>query len=212
MSPKLPGALGVATPEDHELVDDAALRGLGFFDIDLSGRSAESVEFDQCRFRNADLGGVSLVRAAFTDCLFENGNLANLRVQTSSMRRAGLSASRMTGVHWVDGVLRDVTVSECRADLTSFRFTRFNNVVFEGCNLTRADFQNADVSGVQFIGCDLTGAQFSQATMAGTRFSNCALAGIGGVASFAGAILANQDLIALSHALAAALGIRIEDA
>jgi hypothetical protein len=38
------------------------------------------------------------------------------------------------------------------------------------------------------------------------------LAGIGGVASFAGAIVANQDLVALSYALAAALGIRIEGA
>jgi uncharacterized protein YjbI with pentapeptide repeats len=126
------------------------------------------------------------------------------------MLRVRLSGARMTGVHWVDGSLRDVTVSECRADLTSFRFTDFHHVVFEGCNLTRADFQSADVSGVRFTNCDLTGAQFSQATMEGTRFTNCVLAGVGGVTSFAGAIVASQDLIGLSYTLAAALGIRIE--
>jgi uncharacterized protein YjbI with pentapeptide repeats len=86
----------------------------------LSGRSAESVEFEQCRFRNADLGKTSLAKATFTDCLFENGNLANLRVEKSSMLRVRLSVLRMTGVHWIDGALRDVVVSECRADLTSF--------------------------------------------------------------------------------------------
>ncbi len=122
------------------------------------------------------------------------------------MLRVRLSMTRMTGVHWIDGLLRDVTVSECQADLTSFRFTDFHNVVFEGCNLNRADFQKTDVSRVKFVNCDLTGAQFSQAKMAGTRFVNCVLAGVGGVTSFKGAIVASGDLVALSYMLATALG------
>jgi uncharacterized protein YjbI with pentapeptide repeats len=68
------------------------------------------------------------------------------------------------------------------------------------------------VGGVQFTNCDLSGAQFSQAKMEGTRFADCVLAGIGGVTSFAGAIVASQDLVGLSHTLAAALGIQIEGA
>ncbi|MEJ3747463.1 pentapeptide repeat-containing protein [Actinomycetes bacterium KLBMP 9797] len=68
------------------------------------------------------------------------------------------------------------------------------------------------MSGVQFTNCDLTGAQFSQATMEGTRFTNCVLAGVGGVTSFTGAIVASQDLVGLSYTLAAALGIQIEGA
>jgi uncharacterized protein YjbI with pentapeptide repeats len=201
----------LATVEDHDLEDEATFRRLEFSGIDLSGRSAESLEFEQCRFRgNADLSGMTLGRSSLTDCLIEQCNLANLRVEKSSMLRVRLSVARMTGVHWIDGFLRDVTVSECRADLASFRFTDFHHVVFEGCNLTRADFQNADVSGVQFTNCDLSGAQFSQAKMEGTRFSDCVLAGVGGVTSFAGAIVASQDLVGLSYTLAAALDIRIE--
>jgi hypothetical protein len=46
--------------------------------------------------------------------------------------------------------------------------------------------------------------------MTGTRFANCDLRGIGGVTSFRGAIVAGHDLIALSHTLAAALGIQID--
>lgn len=212
LKPRPPASWGPATVEDHDFEDEVTYRRLEFSGWDLSGRSAESVEFEQCRFRNVELGGTTLVRSRFADCLFETSNIANLRVDKSSMARVELSVLRMTGVHWIDGMLRDVTVSQCRADLTSFRFTAFHHVVFEGCNLTRADFQNADVSGVQFTGCDLTGAQFSQATMADTRFSNCILAGIGGVTSFAGAIVASGDLVGLSYTLAAALGIRIEDA
>lgn len=211
MKPRPPGSVGVASVEDHDLEDEATFRRLEFAGLDLTGRSAESVEFEQCRFRgNTDLSGTHLAGSSMTDCLIEGCNLANLRVEKSSMLRVKLSVARLTGVHWIDGVLRDVTVSECRADLTSFRFTDFHNVAFDGCNLTRADFQNADVSGVQFTNCDLTGAQFSQATMEGTHFTNCILAGVGGVTSFAGAIVASQDLVGLSYTLAAALGIRIE--
>jgi uncharacterized protein YjbI with pentapeptide repeats len=213
MKPRPPESLDPATVEEHDLEDEATLRRLEFSGIDLSGRSAESVEFAQCRFRgNADLSGVRLGRSSLTDCLIEHCNLANLQAERSSMLRVRLSAARLTGLRWVDGVLRDVAVSECRADLTSFRFTKLHNVAFDGCNLTRADFQNADVSGVRFTDCDLTGAQFSQATMDGTRFSNCVLDGVGGVTSFRGAIVAGQDLVALSYTLAAALGIRIEGA
>jgi uncharacterized protein YjbI with pentapeptide repeats len=105
-----------------------------------------------------------------------------------------------------------VTIAECRADLAVFPFTDFRRVRFEDCNLTRVDFTNADLSGTQFVDCDLTGAQFSNATMTGTRFRGCTLVGIGGVTSFDGAIVAGQDLVALSYTLAAALGIRIEEA
>ena len=151
MKPRLSSSLGEATPAGHALADDVVHRRLGFFDFDLSGRSADSVELEQCRFRNADLSGTSLAGATVRDCLVEHSNLANLRAGKSTMLRVGLSVSRLTGLHWIDGSLRDVKVSQCRADLASFRFSDFHNVVFEGCNLTRSDFQDADVGGVQSV-------------------------------------------------------------
>jgi uncharacterized protein YjbI with pentapeptide repeats len=208
--PASPKSREPATPHLHHFADEATFRGLDFTDADLSGRAAESVEFALCRFANTDFGNTTLGNSTFTDCVFERGNLANLRTEKCGMRRVSLSILRMTGVHWVAGTLRDVTVAQCRADLTSFRFSSFRNVVFEDCNLTRADFQNADLTGVRFHGCDLTAAQFSHATMTGATLSNCELAGIGGVTSFAGAVVSGHDLVGLSYTLAAALGIRIE--
>lgn len=106
---------------------------------------------------------------------------------------------------------RDVLFSDCRADLSSFRFAKFRNVVFRDCNLAEANFQNADLSGVRFERCRLTGAQFSGATMQGTRLSDCELSGVAGVQSFQGAIVATADAQALAYALASAMGITIED-
>lgn len=211
VEPKRPASLDLATVEEHDLDHEATFRRLGFVDLDLSGRSADAVEFEQCRLRGTDLSGATLDGAKFSDCLVESSNLANLRVEKSTLLRVRVSTARMTGVHWVNGSLRDVTFSQCRLDLASFRFSNFRHVVFEGCNLSRADFTNADLGGVRFTDCDLTGAQFSHAKLPGTRFVNCSLAGIGGVTSLAGAIVARADLIALSYTLAGALGIRIED-
>jgi hypothetical protein len=46
--------------------------------------------------------------------------------------------------------------------------------------------------------------------MDGTRFRGCTLVGIAGVTSWAGAVVHHSDLLALSYALAGALGIRID--
>ena len=192
------------------LVDEAVWRGLDVTGGGSSRATATDVEAAGCSFAGVDLTGATLHRAAFTDCRFERGDLANLHAERSSMRRVALARARLTGLQWLDGVLRDVTFTECRADLAAFRFTRFGAVAFDECTLHRADFQNADLTGVCFTGCDLTGAQFSQATMTGTRFVNCDLAGVGGVTSFRGAIVTGHDLATLSHTLAAALGITIE--
>ncbi|MGQ0777497.1 MAG: pentapeptide repeat-containing protein [Pseudonocardiales bacterium] len=210
MNPVRPTSFGLAVLPDHDLESDAAHQGLSFADIDLSGRSAQSVEFTQCRFKDVDLSGTTLGRGVFTDCFFENSNLANLRGEKSSLVRAELSVLRMTGFHWTDGLLRDARFTESRLDLSSFRFTDFVRVQFERCNLTGADFIKADLSGAQFIGCDLTGAQFSQANMEGARFAHCVLVDIGGVTSWQGAFVRSHDLVTLSYTLAAALGIRIE--
>jgi uncharacterized protein YjbI with pentapeptide repeats len=207
-APRLPSSL---TEEDvADLSDEVTFRGMEIGGSGLAAGTATAAEFTGCRFLAADLTGTLLRRSAFTDCRFERSNLANLRTERSRLTRVTLDATRLTGLHWTDGVLRDVAVTGCRADLAVFRFTRFGGVTFDDCNLSRADFQNADLSGVRFTGCDLTGAQFSHATLEGARFAGCDLAGVGGVTSFRGAIVTGNDLMALAHTLAAALGITIE--
>ena len=84
-------------------------------------------------------------------------------------------------------------------------------MTFTDCNLAGADFTDADLRGASFTRCDLTRAQFHNATMTGTRFRACELEGIGGLTSWAGAIVHPDDLLALSYALAGALGITVAE-
>ncbi|MEU9832330.1 pentapeptide repeat-containing protein [Streptosporangium sp. NPDC048047] len=77
----------------------------------------------------------------------ERCDLSNLRAGMSSMHRARVSASRLTGMAWTGCVFREVTFDGCRADLAGFRFSSFENVVFRDCVMPEATFQNADLRG-----------------------------------------------------------------
>jgi uncharacterized protein YjbI with pentapeptide repeats len=208
--PRIPTVLEPASWPEHDLVDEATRHRLDLADLDLSGRHADSVEFQQCRFTRTTLSGAALERASFTDCQVDHCDWANLRVVRSSLVRTEMTGSRFTGVQWIDGHLRHVRWRDCRLDLAAFRFTRFTEVEFVDSTLSRADFTHADLRGAHFVDCDLTAAQFAGANCAGTRFTRCDLAGLGSVASLAGAVLAGTDLTALARSLAGALGIVID--
>src|SRR5262245_36512011 len=127
--PRLPSARPAVVLTDHGMEDEAVYRGLDFCDLDLTGRVARSVEFDGCHFDRADLGGMVLDKGTFVDCLVENCNLANVRADEASLRRVRISVARMTGFQWINGVLRDVALRDCRLDLSTFRFCRLTDVV-----------------------------------------------------------------------------------
>jgi uncharacterized protein YjbI with pentapeptide repeats len=183
---------------------------MAFFDLDLDDRTAETVEFRQSRFRRASLAGSQLQRVRFADCLVEASDWSNLRGDGGTFERVKIVDSRMTGLAWADGLLRDAAFSGCKLDLSNWRFATFDVAAFTDCNLAGADFTSADLRGASFVRCDLSGAQFSNATMEGARFRGCELAGIGGMTSWAGAIVHEDDLLVLAHTMAAALGIAVQ--
>lgn len=191
---------------EHEQTVEAA----AYEEIDLAVGPAEGVVFDRCAFRRTGFAGAHLPGVRLVDCVVETSDLSNLRAEKARFERVKLSGCRATGLAVNDGLLSDVTFDDCKADLTNWRFARFDVVMFENCNLAGADFTEADLRGASFTGCDLSGAQFHRATMAGARFRRCELEGIGGLTNWEGAIVHPDDLLALSYVLAKALGIVVE--
>lgn len=209
--PRLAGTLSPAVFPLHDLRDGGVLLALEYAGADLAGRDVAAVEIDQCRFLGTAWTGTELDRAVISDCVFESCDLANVRAMDCGLLRVTVSGSRMTGLSWAGGSVREAELRSCRMDLVSFRFTTFKHTVFTDCRLTQADFTGADLRSARFERCDLSGTQFSQAQMTGTRFAGCTLNGINGVASMRGAIVHGADALALAYSLASALGISIED-
>lgn len=180
-----------------------------FVDVDLSGGDAEAVEFERCVFRAARLAGARLHRVTISGCVVSSVDWSNVDGTGGTIDGTRVAGSRMTGLSWPDGLVRDAVFEECRLDYSNWRFAAFDAVRFTGCNLGGADFSGADLRGASFAGCDLSGAQFSAATMDGARFRGCDLAGVGGIASFRGARVHRDDLLSLAGVLAADAGIVI---
>ncbi|MBT8226801.1 MAG: pentapeptide repeat-containing protein [Dactylosporangium sp.] len=209
--PDVPSSAEAALLPAGELEPEATYRLLRFANLVLPAQVAEAADFRQCRIRDTDLSDSVLDRSALTDCVIDHSNLANVRAGRGSLARVHIARSRLTGWTWLDGLVRDTTFEECRLDLSGWRFSDFDAVLFRGCNLAKADFTSANLTGARFVDCDLSGAVFDRARMTGTRVENCTLAGIGGVTSWAGAIVRAQDVIAWSIAFAGGLGVRVED-
>ncbi len=209
-APDLPDKLDQAELAEAELTDGATLCGLALTDLDLSDRQAAGAELDQCRCRNVNFGQTRLNRTIIKDVEFDRCDLANLRARECSLSRVAATGTRMTGLTWITGIVRDVTFANCRMDLAFFSATKFINVVFTGCRLDQANFGETELAEVRFDNCDLVGAQFSGARLSETRFSSCDLTGVAGVTSLRGAIMSSSDALALAATFAQALGIRID--
>jgi uncharacterized protein YjbI with pentapeptide repeats len=209
--PDLPADLPSAVPGEHDLTDGDVYEMLAFADVDWSDREAVGAEIEACTFGNVNLSRSRLKRVVIRDVRFDRCDLANLHAHDGSFVRVAITASRMTGLSWLDNHLREVSIDGCRMDLSSFRASTFDNVVFSDCRMGQADFVDADLRGARFDTCDLSGAQFSGARMTGTRFARCDLTGIAGVTSMRGAFITSTDAVALAATLAGALGITLED-
>src|SRR5512132_1586191 len=130
-APRMPDELELAAVDAARVESGEEWRRVRIVDADLPDLAAPGLRFEEARLERVDLGG---------------GRLAHLAL------------SRLTGVSWTEGLVRDTVLSDCRIDLSSFAATRFDQVVFERCLLTQADFQEANLRAVRFVDCDLTEA------------------------------------------------------
>jgi uncharacterized protein YjbI with pentapeptide repeats len=209
--PRPPKALTLGTLDEDDLRDDAAYQAIGFYDLTLTGRSAKTAQFVQCRFNRADLTGTALSGAILTDCLLERTALDHVHADHSVLHRVTLRDCGMAGLQWLGGTLRDVTVRDSRAEHSVFRDAQLHSVFFTSTDLTGADFTDADLTGATFSGCDLSEAVFTGANATGARFESCTMAGAAGVEGLAGSSMAGADTDELLRLFAGALEITLTD-
>ncbi|HEU5033914.1 MAG TPA: pentapeptide repeat-containing protein [Mycobacteriales bacterium] len=145
-----------------------------------------------------------LVDLVATDC-----DISGLLAQQSRLERAELVRSRLRGVTWAGGVVRDVLLDEVRTEDASVRFSALRRVIVRDSDLPGLDLTECTLEQVRFEQCTLRGARFDHATMVQVGFTGCDLTGVSGAAAFAGASMQLDDLLSLAPSLARELGITI---
>lgn len=209
-APRNKAGLRPARMPDDDLVEDAMIRSVAYDGVTFAGQDIELAEVEQVRFDNVRFTGTRTRQVIFGDSTFHTCDFAQLRAEDTSLVRAEVSSSRVTGASWSRSHFTDVRFDSCRADMSLWRHCKLKGVIFEQCNLTQADFQWAELRDVLFTGCDLTGVQFAHVKTQRVRFENCTLTDVGGGTHLSGATVQGPGALELAQALARDAGIRIE--
>jgi uncharacterized protein YjbI with pentapeptide repeats len=195
---------------DPNLVD-AELEARSLDGVDWAGHDAQGLRLSESRLRSTDLTEASLARAHLRDVLVEEGSWANATGTDASLSRVRFERVRLTGVDLSGSRLDSVTFSNCRLDLSSFRFAQIEIVHFESCRMEEADFYDALLRSVTFEDCDLSRATLTGATFANSDMRGCDLSSVHGAERLRGVRMPWADVIRSAGQLAAGIGIEVLD-
>lgn len=210
-------------PDLPELAPIAVDRGAE--DLDLSGVLVGADASDaaggrplaarRVRVRESELRGLVLepgTAAGLTliDVILDGCGLSNVDGREGLMRRVEIRRSQLVGFGFSRAEIRDLRVVDSSLQLASFTSAALHNVVFERVNLAEASFMDARLEAVAFVDCRLEGADFRDARLSSCAIRGASLDGVVGVESLRGTRMPWPDVLSSAGALAAALGITIE--
>jgi uncharacterized protein YjbI with pentapeptide repeats len=210
-APRVPDELEPANVDPAVVESGDEWRRVRIVDAELPDLAMPSLRFEEARLERVDLSGGRLAHLSLSDVELEGCNLANADVRGGSAWRARIARSRLTGVSWTEGLMRDSVLSDCRIDLSSFAATRLDQVVFERCLLMQADFQEASLRAVRFVDCDLSEADLTDARFDRCELRGCTIDAIRGAERLRGIAMPWQDIVAAVGTFAAAVGVTVLD-
>ena len=176
-----------------------------------SNVATERLDLLECELHGIGFDSAGRLELRLRDTILSDCDLSNLVAhEDAELLRVRVRQSRLIGTSLAGAKLRDVGFGDCMLSLGSFAFSELRDVVFERVNLREASFMEARLEGVSFIDCELDGADFRRAALRNCLIRGSSLQGVLGVDSLRGLTMPFDDVLASAAALAAALGIEIE--
>jgi len=181
-------------------------------DLDLTaehftGLSLEAVRAKACRLEGAELRRLRCRRVVFDTCDF-----ANSRWLDCELGEVAFLDCRFTGASIAGGRLADVVVRECQLRLAKLSHLGRPHALLDACDLRGALLMESDLSDTHFTACDLSDAELFNVDLQGSDLRDNELAGLRGVGCLRGATVDALQLLALGPALAAHVGLVVEEA
>lgn len=180
---------------EQVLVKDLVLPGADLHDLQVL-----DTEFVGCRLQEGKIKDARFKQVRFTDT-----DLANVQFTEARFENVDFVGCRMTGLKAIEGIFQDVLFYNCQLKLSQFRMAKFRRkVIFKKCILEEADFYGAELGGVVFEDCDLLKAEFSHTKLNKTDFRTSKLAGVKvDIESLKGTLIEPSQVNDLAHLLGA---------
>ena len=206
-----------ALPPDLAPLDAAGLRGedeqcdVELVGLELSGEqlsrvSLETARLKDCRFEGAELRGWRCERVIFETCDFANGRWFDCDFREVAFLDCRFVVASLTG-----GALSAVLMRDCLAQLAKLSHLGRPHALLERCDLRGALLMESEFCDVRFADCDLTGLELFNVDLTGSDLRDNELGGLKGVACLRGATIDPLQLLTLGPALAAHVGLVIEE-
>jgi uncharacterized protein YjbI with pentapeptide repeats len=190
---------------------DANQDAVRFEGTDFSGARAGGFTFLECTLVDACLDEAHLEASRWSECEWDRVHGVGVGLQEASLVETSLDGCRLGAVSAWSSTWRDVTVRGGKVDFLNLRGARLKDVAFIDCVVVELDLQEATVDGLSFEGCTLVEPSFGRGTYRRLDLSGATLRSPHGIAGLKGATLSRPQVIDLSDALAAELGIVVAE-
>ena len=181
------------------------------FTGDLTGQVAPNARFLECTFQRCDLSEVTLARARFGDTGLYAVHGAGVDLAETSWLDCVVQGARLGAVQLFGAQLRRVRFEGCKIEFLNLRGAVLVDCQFVDCQLVEPDFGEATMTTVSFHGSRLVSPDFTKGTFKDVALGGADLAGARGVAGLRGVTISSLQLVDLGPALAAELGITVDD-
>ena len=122
-------------------------------------------EFESCVFTNCDFSSCNFMAVTFIDCVFNDCNLNGTKINHSAFRTATFNHCQIKEVNFAmcDKLIFEIAFKDCILDFSKFYTLKIKETSFTNCSLVAVDFMATDLTAVIFENCDLYRAEFDKA-------------------------------------------------
>jgi uncharacterized protein YjbI with pentapeptide repeats len=194
-----------------DLLADDEHEGIELVDADLSGRHVTALSLEAARLKSCRFDGAELRRLRCRQTVFENCDFANSRWLDCELAEVAFVDCRFTGASIAGGRLGQLLVRDCRLRLARLSHLGRPSGVFERCDFGGALLMESDLSDLHLTDCDFRDAELFNVDLGGSDLRGNELDGLRGVGCLRGATIDDLQLLGLGPALAAHVGLVLDE-
>jgi len=122
-------------------------------------------EFEGCTFNRCDFSGCTFVAVTFIDCVFNDCNFDGAKINYAAFRTVSFNNCTIREVNFVmcDKLIFEIHFKDSILDFSKFYTLKIKGTTFTNCSIIAVDFMKTDLTEVIFDRCDLYRAEFEQA-------------------------------------------------
>ena len=129
-------------------------------------------EFECCTFNDCTFSAGNFIDVTFIDCVFNNCVFSEAKINHVAMRTVTFNGCEIKDVNFAmcNKLIFEVRFNNCVLDFSKFYTLKLKKTPFINCSLVAVDFMATDLTEVLFENCDLYRAEFAKAIASKANF------------------------------------------